>query len=263
MVDLSFIGGLILGFASSLHCAGMCGGIASGLLLAFEPGRGPGARLRVLLVAQAGRIASYGAAGGFLGFFGSVFYGAFDQGAAHLVLRWAAAVALGWIGLSMIGLAPALTAIDRLAAPLGRLTRAPGRRVPAESASRPFHAGAEKPFLTGAVKPFLAGAVRPFIAGAVKPFLAGAAWGLLPCGMVYGALFYAMLAGSGGGGALVMAGFGLGTLPSVTATAFGVTSLRQAAMAPRLRVLAGVALLLVATASALLPEAAWEALCLT
>ncbi|WP_018388270.1 sulfite exporter TauE/SafE family protein [Ancylobacter sp. FA202] len=261
MVDLSFIGGLILGFASSLHCAGMCGGIASGLLLAFEPGRGPGARLRVLLVAQAGRIASYVAAGGFLGFFGSVFYGAFDQGAAHLVLRWAAAVALGWIGLSMIGLAPALTVIDRLAAPLSRLTRAPGRLIPADGAEGPFRAGAAKPFLASRARPFLAGAVKPFIAGAVRPFFAGAAWGLLPCGMVYGALFYAMLAGSGG--ALVMAGFGLGTLPSVTATAFGVTSLRQAAMAPRLRVLAGVALLLVATASALLPEAAWEALCLT
>lgn len=239
MVDLSFIGGLILGFASSLHCAGMCGGIASGVLLAFEPGRGPGARLRVLLVAQAGRIASYVAAGGFLGFFGSVFYGAFDQGAAHLVLRWAAAVALGWIGLSMIGLAPALTVIDRLAAPFARLMRAPGRPVLAD------------------------GAAGPFLAGAIRPFLAGAAWGLLPCGMVYGALFYAMLAGSGVGGALVMAGFGLGTLPSVTATAFGVTSLRQAARAPRLRVMAGVALLLVATASALLPEAAWEALCLS
>lgn len=230
MVDLSFLGGLILGLASSLHCAGMCGGIASGLLLAFEPGHGVGARARVLLVAQAGRIAAYVAAGGFLGVVGSAFYGAFDHGAAHLVLRWAASVALGWIGLSMLGLAPPLTAVDRLAGPLARWLRgAPG--------SGP--------------------------AGAARPFLSGLAWGLLPCGMVYGALFYAMLAGSGGGGALVMAGFGLGTLPAVTATAFGVASLRHGARAPRLRVLAGTGLLILATVSALLPEAAWQALCLS
>ncbi|QFR33456.1 sulfite exporter TauE/SafE family protein [Ancylobacter sp. TS-1] len=231
MVDLSFIGGLLLGLASSLHCAGMCGGIASGLLMAFDPGQGRAARLRVLLSSQLGRIASYVAAGGFLGYVGSGFYGAFDQAGAHLVLRWAAAVALGWIGLSMIGVAPALTFVDRLTGPLTRLMRPPGRL-----ARTGGHAG---------------------------PFLAGTAWGLLPCGMVYGALFYAMLAGSGGGGAVVMAGFGLGTLPSVMATAFGVTALRRAAFAPRIRVAAGLALILVATASALMPGAAWEALCLT
>lgn len=229
MVDLSFLGGLLLGLASSLHCAGMCGGIASGLLLAFEPGRGVGARARVLLVAQAGRITAYVAAGGFLGVVGSAFYGAFDHGAAHLVLRWAASVALGWIGLSLLGLAPPLTAVDRLAGPLARWLRG----VPG------------------------AGPVT------ARPFFSGLAWGLLPCGMVYGALFYAMLAGSGGSGALVMAGFGLGTLPAVTATAFGVASLRQGARAPRLRLLAGTGLLILATVSALLPEAAWQALCLS
>lgn len=230
MVDLSFIGGLLLGLASSLHCAGMCGGIASGLLLAFDPGQGSGARLRVLLASQLGRIAYYVAAGGFLGYVGSGFYGAFDHAGAHLVLRWAAAVALGWIGLSMVGLAPALTFVDRLAGPLARLMRPSSRLA---------------------------------LAGPAGPFLAGTAWGLLPCGMVYGALFYAMLAGSGGGGAMVMAGFGLGTLPSVMATAFGVTALRRAAFAPRLRIAAGLALILVAAASALMPGAAWEALCLT
>lgn len=229
MVDLSFLGGLLLGLASSLHCAGMCGGIASGLLLAFEPGRGVGARARVLLVAQAGRITAYVAAGGFLGVVGSAFYGAFDHGAAHLVLRWAASVALGWIGLSLLGLAPPLTAVDRLAALLARWLRGVPGAGPATA----------------------------------RPFFSGLAWGLLPCGMVYGALFYAMLAGSGGGGALVMAGFGLGTLPAVTATAFGVASLRQSARAPRLRALAGTGLLILATVSALLPEAAWQALCLS
>lgn len=231
MVDLSFLGGLILGLASSLHCAGMCGGIASGLLLAFDPDRGPAQRAGVLLVSQAGRITAYVTAGGFLGVVGSEFYGAFNQAGVHHVMRWAAAVALGWIGLSMTGLVPALSFVDRLGVPFARLARRPARLA--------------------------------FAGGYAGPFIAGTAWGLLPCGMVYGALFYAMLTGSGGGGAMVMAGFGLGTLPAVTATALGVTALRHMAVAARLRVLAGATLVAIAAASALLPAAAWEGLCLT
>lgn len=231
MVDLTFFGGLMLGFASSLHCAGMCGGIASGLLLAFDTSGRPLRRAQVLLMSQLGRIVSYVAAGAFLGAVGSEFYGAFNHASAHLIMRWAAAAALAWIGLSMTGFVPALTLIDRLGAPVTRLVSRPARLA--------------------------------FAAGPAAPFTAGMAWGLLPCGMVYGALFYAMLAGSGGAGGLVMAGFGLGTVPAVMATAFGVSTLRHVAVVPRIRLMAGVALMLIAVLSALLPAAAWEGLCLT
>ena len=94
-------------------------------------------------------------------------------------------------------------------------------------------------------------------------YAAGLAWGVLPCSMVYLALFYAMLAGSGPGGAQVMAGFGLGTVPAVVATAFGVTQLRRLTASKRVRASAGVALIGVAVASALLPAAAWQTLCIT
>lgn len=43
----------------------------------------------------------------------------------------------------------------------------------------------------------------------------GLAWGLVPCGMVYGALALALLAGNAASGALVMGAFGLGTLPNL------------------------------------------------
>ena len=231
MTDFSLLGGLLLGLASSLHCAGMCGGIASGLLFAFAPAGSGGRRAATLLVAQAGRITAYVGAGAFLGAVGSEFYGAFDHAAAHLVLRWAAAVALGWIGLSMLGFAPALSRLDRLAAPIGRV---------------------------------LAGSGRLAMAGGLGgSYAAGLAWGFLPCGMVYGALFYAMLAGSGPGGAQVMAGFGLGTVPAVVATAFGVTQLRRLSASKRLRASAGLALIAVAAASVLLPANAWQMLCIT
>jgi hypothetical protein len=43
----------------------------------------------------------------------------------------------------------------------------------------------------------------------------GALWGWLPCGLVYSMLALALASGSPGNGALVMAGFGLGTLPAI------------------------------------------------
>ena len=132
-------------------------------------------------------------AGALVGAVGSTIYGAFDYSGAFFAMRWAAAVALGWIGLSVAGFAPSLSLVDRVAAPIvGRLQ----------------FAG------TGAT-------------GGAGAFASGLLWGLLPCGMVYGALFYAMLSGDGWRGAAVMAGFGLGTLPSVTAVALGLSRFRR------------------------------------
>jgi uncharacterized protein len=103
---LTFLGGLLLGLASSLHCAGMCGAIASSLMFAFSPGEAAADRGRALMAAQAGRVLVYVAAGTAVGAVGSTLYGAFDHAGANLFMRWAAAVALGWIGLSVAGLAP-------------------------------------------------------------------------------------------------------------------------------------------------------------
>ena len=86
-------------------------------------------------------------------------------------------------------------------------------------------------------------------------------WGFLPCGMVYGALFYAMLAGSALGGAEVMAGFGLGTLPSVTAVALGMSGLRQYAHIGKARVGIGIAIMALAALSVGIPAATLTALC--
>lgn len=46
-------------------------------------------------------------------------------------------------------------------------------------------------------------------------YLTGLAWGLVPCGMVYGALAVALLAGNAASGAVVMLAFGAGTLPNL------------------------------------------------
>jgi uncharacterized protein len=228
--SLTFLGGLLMGLASSLHCAGMCGAIASSLMFAFSPGGATAERARTLLAAQAGRVLMYVAGGVVLGGVGSAFYGAFDHAMAYLVMRWAAAVALGWIGLSVAGLAPTLAVVDRFAAPIAESLRF---------------------------------SPAPALASGTGAFASGLLWGLLPCGMVYGALFYAMLSGSAVRGGAVMAGFGLGTLPSVTAVAVGISSFRRLARARTARVLVGLAIVALAAASVAFPVLASVGLCLS
>jgi sulfite exporter TauE/SafE len=214
--EFSFAGGLLMGLASSLHCAGMCGAIASSMLFVLDPKGNARSRARVLMTAQMARIAAYVTAGTVLGAFGSAFYGLFDQQVAYRVLQWGAGVTLGWIGLSVAGLVPPIALLDRLMLPFTRrLVVAP------------------------------AGGPR---GGMAAPLMSGALWGLMPCAMVYGALFTAMLTGTAGGGATVMLGFGLGTLPAVTLSALGLTSLAATARGPAARMVVG---LLIAAAGVL------------
>jgi sulfite exporter TauE/SafE len=217
--SLTLGGGLLLGSASSLHCAGMCGPIAAGLMAGFGPNRA-----RALMAAQAGRVFSYVAAGALAGAAGGAIYGGPDHPAAFLAMRAAAALSLGWIGFSLLGLAPSLAAVDRFAAPIARA-------------------------VTG---------LR-----AHGAFAAGMAWGLLPCGMVYGALFYAGLSGGPLAGAAVMAGFGLGATPAVSAAALGISRFRALAHAPRARISVGLGLIAIAAASLAAPSAALAVFCVS
>jgi hypothetical protein len=212
LTSLTLGGGLLLGLASSLHCAGMCGPIAASLMFGF------GRRARGLAAAQAGRVLVYVAAGALAGSAGGLVVGATPHPAAFMLMRVAASLSLAWIGFSLLGLAPSLAGLDRLTAPVARA--AAGFRAPG---------------------------------GALA---AGMVWGLLPCGMVYGALFYAGLSGGTLNGALVMAGFGLGTLPAVTAAALGLGRFRALAHKPGARIVVGLGLIGVAAASLALPGAA-------
>ena len=67
--------------------------------------------------------------------------------------------------------------------------------------------------------------------------------------MVYGALLYALFSGSAMGGALVMAGFGIGTVPGLAGAAFSMAGLRAASRRPGFRMLAGLAIALAGMAS--------------
>jgi sulfite exporter TauE/SafE len=185
------MGGAALGLASSIHCVGMCGGIS--VLFGYSPGCGDAkAASRAQALLHGGRIISYASLGALAGGIGSTALGGLDPGTSHLLLRWAAALSLGWIGLAMAGLIPS----------------------PAFLA----HAGLPRPAMRLILR----------LPVAARRLVGGLAWGLLPCGMVYGALLFAAFAGTALSGALVMLGFGLGTLPALIAAGLGFTRIQGA-----------------------------------
>lgn len=229
MTELTFLAGLLAGVAASLHCAGMCGPIASGLVLALAPHGSAHAPLPTLLVAQAGRVSAYAAAGAVVGLFGTTIYAGLDREVAHTVLRWAAGATLMWIGLSVAGLAPAPSALDSVARFITE------RLVRIRLSPQPSYW--------------------------LWVYATGLMWGLLPCGMVFATLFFAMMSGTAAQGAIIMLGFGLGTLPSVTGAAFGVASLKGWADRRGPRTAIGLALVSIAAISLLVPMKQIMAFC--
>ena len=171
---------LALGLASSVHCAGMCGGIVTAFSTTRTiPIREERSAAR-LAAFNAGRICTYAAMGALAGFGASVLGG-------QVVLYVVANVALVLAGLHLAGLGP-LSRLEALVAPRWRR-------------------------------------LRPLLPSR-HPFLAGLLWGLLPCGLVYGALAAAAFAGSPAAGAAAMLAFGVGTLPLLLSASFALAQLR-------------------------------------
>jgi sulfite exporter TauE/SafE len=170
----------LTGLAGAGHCAGMCGGIAGALAHAVPAGqRSP----TVLLAFSAGRLAMYSLLGLLVGTIAGVLAPA-DFAAAMITGRLLAAAVMIAIGLYLLRLANTLLWIESAGARVWRHLAPLARRLlPVTSLPR---------------------------AVAV-----GALWGLLPCGLVYGALLYAGTAGGPAQGAAVMLAFGAGTLPAI------------------------------------------------
>lgn len=207
-----------LALLGGVHCAAMCGGIA----LALEPAQPAQVTLyarradwvRATLALHAGRLTSYTLLGALLGLAGAAAWKAgylpiqralFAAGSAALLLA----------GLRMLG-ARHPSGLKRLAAPAAMAWARLATRVLARARTR---------------------AACPL----ARRYAAGLAWGLVPCGMVYGALGLALVAGNAAAGALVMLVFGLGTLPNLLMLSGLAAWLRRLGRRPWLRRAAGLA----------------------
>ena len=168
-----------LGFFGSMHCIGMCGGLVSALSMSH-----PGIWWSGLAAYQAGRLLTYtlmGLAAGLLGI-SLQQMGGFGQ--MQLALTLLAGLMMVTFGLNLAGWIPD---------PFIRLTA----RV---NAGLGF---------AGRIKKAAASSAK------ISWFGVGLANGLLPCGLVYVALSLSLAAGGTWQPALMMAAFGLGTLPAM------------------------------------------------
>ncbi len=179
-----FIAGLTVGLLGSVHCVVMCGGIAGALSVAVPPARRtPGTLTLQQLSFSLGRILSYVLAGTAVGAVGSALAAASGPYGV-IVLRAVAAVLLVAVGLYLGGWSPAITVLERQGARLWQHIAPLARRL------------------------------RPGDSPCVAVLLGGI-WGWLPCGLVYSALSLAGTSGSALGGATLMLGFGVGTVPAM------------------------------------------------
>ncbi|MGZ8408583.1 MAG: sulfite exporter TauE/SafE family protein [Hyphomicrobium sp.] len=226
--EITFLGGLVLGLASTLHCSAMCGGISCSALLSLNPQSGWD-RVRYAVLLNLGRILAYATLGIAAALIGSAIIKP-ETTMNYRVLQYIGAVVLMWTGLSMAGMMPRFALLD------GAMTR-----------------------LSGSV----ATITRPLQGTAAAPLALGAIWGLNPCPMVYAALFTATLTASAWGGFSVMAGFGLGTLPGVLVAGLGLASLRGIEKSRAIQIAAGLIIAIVGFASLYIPAAHIAAWCLT
>lgn len=195
------VSALLMGLFGGAHCFAMCGGLSSLLC-----GGAPGGSARFPLAYNAGRIGSYTLVGLLAGALGSVQFG-LPTDVGRYALRGAAAICMLTVGLHLLGLPSFVKVLESAGLPLWRrVAPLAGRLLPLRSS---WHALA-----------------------------AGGLWGLMPCGLLYGAFALAASADSPAAGALTMAAFGLGTLPVMlaiglvarrVASAFARTWVRRAA----------------------------------
>ena len=198
------------GLLGGVHCAGMCGGIVGSLSAAA---RGP--MLTRQLAFNAGRIGSYALAGLAAGALGALARHSFAAFSIQLALFVLANVLMLLLGLYVAGWGRVLLRLEAAGGGLWRRLQPLARRlVPIDSTP--------------------------------KAAAAGALWGWIPCGLVYSMLTLALASGDALSGALVMAAFGLGTLPNLLAAGFAAQKLLAIRRIPWVRRGAGLAIMALA-----------------
>lgn len=210
MNEFGVLSAFLVGLAGSLHCVGMCGGIAGALRAAVPAGQPP---LPYILSYNLGRITSYAIAGAITGILGQVARASITHGL--MIFQLISAAMLIAMGLYLAQWWRGLARLEALGSGLWQ-------RI------RPF----SKRFL-------------PF-KSPVSALPYGFIWGWLPCGLVYSTLTWALVSGSGTKGAMIMASFGLGTLPALIAVSIGAGWLISLLQNARTRSLVAISLILYA-----------------
>lgn len=178
---VSALAALLLGLLGSAHCLGMCGGISSAVAMGID--RKNQHPLSLLISFNLGRISSYAVAGALLGSLGWLI----RSPEITLWLRTLAGVILILMGLYVAQLWRGLSYLEKQGNHLWRHIQPLSRKL------------------------------LP-VSSPLQALALGALWGWLPCGLVYSTLIWSATAADWKVSAMMMACFGLGTVPGMLAT---------------------------------------------
>ncbi|MCK5396207.1 MAG: sulfite exporter TauE/SafE family protein [Gammaproteobacteria bacterium] len=214
----------LLGFFSTLHCIGMCGGIIGALSLSLpvEIRNSKPKLFTFVLTYNVGRLISYTIAGLIAGAVGTGVLQStgFDQG--HAILRGVGIAMMIAVGLYLTGWLPQLAIVEKIGIPVWKRLEPIGRKlVP--------------------------------VASIPKALAYGLIWGWLPCGLVYFVLIWALTAGDTLLGGLTMLAFGAGTLPTLITAGFMTSWVTRFAHSRKARQVVGLLIIAMAIGSLFIP----------
>lgn len=214
MIDFTITGAFLVGLMGAGHCIGMCGGLV-GAFSQQLPRRASDnillGQLKFILSYNLGRIISYTLAGALVGGSASLLSTLFSLDAYLVSMRVFAGVMMIITGLYIAQIWAGVVQIERVGKWLWRL-----------------------------ISP-VANKLLP-ITDLRHAFAAGLLWGWLPCGLVYSTLTWAVAANSAQQGALIMAAFGLGTLPALVSAGVAARYFAQLVQQRKVRIFSGLIL---------------------
>ena len=205
-MELTFGAAILVGLLGSSHCLGMCGGIVSALNMGVTADLKPRPLFAYHLAYNLGRICSYVLVGFAAGSLGA---GLAQLGVSPLAGRLFAALFMIALGLYLANWWRGLALLERLGTHLWRRLQPLGQSL------------------------------LP-VRNPLQAFLLGALWGWLPCGLVYAVVAWSLTTTNAVDAALLMFGFGLGTLPAMLLAGYAFNYLKDWVKAPRVRRLAGI-----------------------
>lgn len=218
---------MLMGLLGGAHCLGMCGGVVGLLSANIAPGAKVSAAqsAKLHLGYNVGRILSYVLMGALFGLVGTLLAHTLQMSTFDNILRLFSGVLMIFVGLYIGAWSGAIQVLERLGARLWRhLQPLSMRFMPVSSVKRAF--------------------------------LVGVLWGGIPCGLVYGALSFAMFSGGVVEGALIMLAFGLGTLPALLLMASMAERLSHFVKQPWVRKFSGITIILLGLNAAWMPTKA-------
>jgi sulfite exporter TauE/SafE len=181
-----FISVFLMGLLGGVHCLGMCSGVVGILSAGLDPQVRANPKKVALfhLNYNLGRILSYMLMGAIFGLIGTLLAQTLQMSVFDEVLRIFSGVLMVMVGLYIGNWSSSIQILEKLGSKLWvKLQPLTQRFLP--------------------------------IRNLRSAFFTGLLWGGIPCGLVYGALSFAVLSGSMLEGGLIMLAFGLGTLPSL------------------------------------------------